>query len=353
MSTIASERAGVTLGVDTHGEVHVVAALDHLGRLVGRTSVAATRKGSAQLLEWAAARGPVVQVGVEGTGCYGAQLARDLRAGGHRLVEVDRPDRKTRRFRGKDDATDAEAAARAVLAGTATGSPKTRDGQVEAIRVLRVARRSALRDRTAAGNQLRMLVVSAPAELREQLRGLSLAKLVGITVRLRPGADLTDPTAATKLALREIAQRHQFLGAQIDRLDRDLTGLVRAAGPRLLALTGVGIDTAGALLVTAGDNPHRLATESSFARLCGVAPKPASSGKTKRYRLDRGGDRIANNALWRIVLVRMSSHPATKAYVERRTKEGLSKREIMRCLKRYVAREIFTALRTETPLDGQ
>jgi transposase len=351
MTTMTAERDLVTVGVDTHGDVHAVAVLDRLGRVRGRTVVASTPAGHAAALRWVAGHGDVDAVGVEGTGSYGAQLARDLHAAGHRVVEVDRPDRADRRRRGKDDPLDAEAAARAVLAGTATGVPKTRDGLVESIRALRVVRRGVVRDRTAAVNQLRALVLTAPPEVREQLRGLTAVALARAAARLRSGADLADPLAATKFALREVARRHEFLTAQLRDLDTVLAPLVTAAAPALVALFAVGVDTAGALLVTAVDNPDRLRSEAAFAHLCGVAPLPASSGKTRRHRLNRGGDRRANNALWRIALVRMSHDQRTRDYVARRTAEGLTKPEIMRCLKRYIAREIYTALRPPA-LDG-
>ena len=351
MSTMTAGRPLVTVGVDTHGDVHAVVALDAVGRVRARTVVASTPAGHAAGLRWVAAQGVVDAVGVEGTGSYGAQLARDLRAAGHRVVEVNRPDRADRRRRGKDDPLDAEAAARAVLAGTATGSPKTRDGLVESIRALRVARRAVVRDRTAALNQLRALVLTATPAVREPLRGLTAAALVRHTARLRPGPDLTDPVAATKYALRAIARRHEFLTTELRDLDAALGPLVTAAAPALVALFAVGTDTAGALLVTAGDNPDRLRSEAAFAHLCGVAPLPASSGKTRRHRLNRGGDRRANNALWRIALVRMSHDQRTRDYVTRRTAEGLSKPEIMRCLKRYIAREVYAALRAPA-LDG-
>jgi transposase len=170
---------------------------------------------------------------------------------------------------------------------------------------------------------------------------VSAVALVRHAARLRPGPDHADPVTATKYALRAIARRHDFLTDQLRDLDRILAPLVTAAAPGLIALFAVGADTAGALLVTAGDNPDRLRSEAAFAHLCGVAPLPASSGKTQRHRLNRGGDRRANNALWRIALVRMSHDQRTRDYVARRTAEGLSKPEIMRCLKRYVAREIF------------
>ena len=341
--SIVAEREGVVVGVDTHADVHVAVVLSSLGALLGSRLVATTPAGFGELVDWARGFGPVRCFGVEGTGSYGAGLARHLGAAGHAVVEVDRPDRRTRRLKGKSDPVDAEAAARAVLAGTASGCPKAGDGRVEMIRSLRVARRSALKARTQATNQLLALVLTSPQELRASLRSMSLPRLVKVAGRFRPGP-LLDPAAATKLALRHLARRHASLSAEIAQLDLALAQVVSEAAPGLLALLGVGTDVAGALLVAAGDNPERLSSEAAFARLCGVAPLPASSGKTNRHRLNRGGDRIANNALWRIVLVRMSSDPRTRNYVERRTKEGLSKKEIIRCLKRYVAREVYRRL---------
>lgn len=338
-----AERDAVVVGVDTHADIHVAVALSSLGARLGSRIVATTPAGFGELVDWVGGFGPVRCFGVEGTGSYGAALARHLGAAGHAVVEVDRPDRRTRRLKGKSDPVDAEAAARAVLAGTASGCPKAGDGRVEMIRSLRVARRSALKARTQATNQLLALVLTSPDELRASLRSMSLPRLVKVAARFRPGP-LLDPAAATKLALRHLARRHASLSAEIAELDRALAQVVSEAAPGLLALPGVGTDVAGALLVAAGDNPERLSSEAAFARLCGVAPLPASSGKTNRHRLNRGGDRIANNALWRIVLVRMSSDPRTRTYVERRTKEGLSKKEIIRCLKRYVAREAYRHL---------
>jgi transposase len=341
--SIVAERDGVVVGVDTHADIHVAVVLSSLGARLGSRLVATTPAGFGELVDWARGFGPVRCFGVEGTGSYGAGLARHLVAGGHAVVEVDRPDRRTRRLQGKSDPVDAEAAARAVLAGTASGRPKDGDGRVEMIRSLRVARRSALKARTQATNQLLALVLTSPEELRASLRGMAQPRLVRVAARFRPGP-LLDPAAATKLALRHLARRHAALSAEIVELDRALAQVVSEAAPGLLALPGVGTDVAGALLVAAGDNPERLSSEAAFARLCGVAPLLASSGKTNRHRLNRGGDRIANNALWRIVLVRMSSDPRTRNYVERRTKEGLSKKEIIRCLKPYVAREVYRRL---------
>ena len=345
MTRIAQlEPTRVTVGVDTHRDVHVAVALDQLGRRLGEIELATTRAGYQRLLAWAEQFGAVEAFGIEGTGCYGAGLARHLRARKVFVIEVMRPNRQTRRRKGKSDPTDAEAAARAVLSAEAAGSPKAGDDLVEMIRVLRVARSTAIKARTQAINALRSLLVTAPPELRDQLRALSTSRLVGKAAQLRPG-ERVSPVAASKLALRHLARRCQLLEAEINSLDTQLAHLTAAASPHLTEAFGIGADTAGALLVAVGDNPDRLRSEAAFSMLCGSSPISASSGQTRRHRLNRGGNRQANAALYRIVLVRMRYHQPTKAYVQRRTSEGKSKREIIRCLKRYVAREVYTALR--------
>lgn len=343
MATMPQRGGLVTVGVDTHRDVHVGAVVDDLGRILGTVMISTDHRGFRELERFASGFGTIAKVGVEGTGAYGAELARWLRVRGHEVIEVDRPDRKLRRSQGKSDPIDACSAARQVLSGQAAGVPKTRDGEVEMIRVLRVARRSAVRSRTQAMNQLHNLVLTAPESLRRSLRDLSASDLVARASSYRVGC-VSGTISATKLAMRELARRHLFLGEQVARLDRELTRLIGQIAPALMKLKGVGIQVAGALLVTAGDNPERLRSESSFAHLCGVAPLPASSGATTRHRLNRGGDRAANNALWTIVMVRMSCDERTRAYVARRTAEGKSKREIIRCLKRYVVREVFVAI---------
>ena len=288
------------------------------------------------------------RAGIEGTGSYGAGLARYLRAEDVAVVEVNRPNRQLRRSHGKSDPVDAVAAARAAQSGEASGEAKPRTGAVEAIRALRVARRSAGRGRTTALSQMRALLVSGPDDLRETLRGSTVSKLVTTAARFRP-ADPTTAAGATKFALRELARQVQSLEAECERLDAVLEPLVAATAPELVASFGVGTDTPGALLVSAGDNPQRLRSEAAFAHHCGVAPIDASSGLTTRRRLNRGGDRIANQALWRIVMVRMVHEPRTRTYVERRTREGRSKREIIRSLKRYVARQLYRCLPRPEP----
>ena len=342
--TIVEERPAVTGGAGTHSEVHVAAALDLVGGLLGVAEFPATPAGYAGLLGWLGGFGDVALVGVEGTGSYGAGLARYLAKCGVRVVEVDRADRQDRRRNGKSDPLDAVSAARAALSGRASGAPKGRDGAVEAIRALTVAKRSARRERTQAVNQARALLLTGPEDLRARFAGLRAAALAEAAAALRPRPG-DDPGYAVRVALRELGRRVQFLDGQLGRLDELIVPLVTARAPGLLALYGVGPDTAALLLTAAGDNPGRLRSEAAWAHLCGTAPIPASSGKTRRHRLNPGGNREANHALWRIVITRMSAHPATLAYVERRTKEGLSKKEIIRCLKRYVAREVYHHLR--------
>jgi transposase len=265
------------------------------------------------------------------------------------VLEVNRPDRAARRRRGKSDPVDADAAARTVQAGEATGVPKAQDGVVEMARALRVARQTAVKARTQAINAIKGLLVTAPDELREQLAGLAPSRLIRAAAALDPGG-LATPTAATMLALGGLARRYQHLDAEIALLAGKLDQLTATAAGKLRELLGVGPDSAAALLITAGDNWQRLRSEAAFAALCGSSPVGASSGKTRRHRLNQGGDRQANAALHRIVIVRLRWHQPTRDYLARRTAEGKSKKEIIRCLKRYVAREVFAALRQ---IDGQ
>ena len=289
--------------------------------------------------------------GVEGTSSYGAGLARHLKSKGIEVLEVERPKRRQQSSRrnGKSDHADAEAAARAVLAGEAAGMPKSGDGEVEMIRVLGATRRAAVKARTQAANQLRNLLVTAPQGLPEPLRGLSTKALVATAVRFRPGDRPGNPQEATRFALRSVARRYRSLSEEIAELDIQLARLVAEVAPGLVALPGVGTDHAATLLVAAGDNPTRLKSEASFASLCGVSPVEASSGKVMRHRLNRGGNRDANRALHSICVFRMGRDRRTQAYVARRTTEGKSKREIMRCLKRYVAREVYGVLISGAP----
>ena len=346
MTSMTHDSLEIIGGVDTHGLTHHAAVIDSVGRHVTDREFPATTGGYRDLLEWLRSHGTLTAVGVEGTGVYGAELTRVLTAAGVTVIDVDRPDRKTRRMKGKSDPIDAYAAATAVLAGRATGIPKNRNGVVEAIRVLRIARRSAVKIRTQTMNQIRSLLVSAPAPLREQVASLNRSDLIQTLARIRPGNDLSHPLTATRAALRRLARRHQSMDTEIAELDDEISPRVTQAAPALLKLFGVGPETAGQLLTTAGDNPERMRSESAFAHLTGTAPIPASSGRTHRHRLNRGGDRAANNALHTIVLVRMRFDQRTRAYVTRRTTQGLSKKDIIRCLKRYVAREIYHALTT-------
>lgn len=349
MTTIAREveddQVEVTVGVDTHGDTHTAAVIDTTGRLLGCHQFSADAPGYAALLAWAVTFGVVLLAAIEGTGAYGAGLARYLRGAGVDLLEIDRPDRKTRRFAGKSDPLDAEAAARAGLARVRTGIPKDRTGKVEALRNLRVARRSAVDQRADCARRIKTLLITAPDELRERLRHLTDRELLRTCAALRPDTTRTgEPEQAAKIALRALARRHAALVEEITELDAIIEPLITEINPALLELNGVGTDVAGQLLVTAGENTDRLRSEAAFAMLCGVAPIPASSGKTRRHRLNRGGDRQANAALYRIVLCRLRWDPRTQAYARRRTEEGLSKKDIIRCLKRLIAREIYSVI---------
>jgi transposase len=283
----------VVLGVDTHLHSHVAVALDRLGRKLGVLAVPTTKKGYQALVSWAEGFGDVRCAGVEGTGSFGAGLSRHLRAEGIEVLEVERPKRRHLRRSGKSDPIDAETAARAVLAGEAAGTPKSADGRVEMIRAIRSARRSAVKARTQAADQLRALRVTAPEGLRHRLGGLSTKALVAAAARFRPGARPENPEEATKFAMRLVARRYQALSEEIGQLGVQLDRLVSDAAPGLTSLVAIGTDHAATLLTAAGDNPQRLRSEPSFASLCGVSPIPASSGKVVRHRSNRGGNRDA------------------------------------------------------------
>jgi transposase len=334
----------VTGGVDTHLEVNVAAALDGIGGLLGVEQFQTTPAGNRQLLGWLAEFGTVVRVGVEGTGSYGASLARYLRRAGVEVVEVDRPNRQERRRKGKTDIVDAIQAAHAAQGDRQLGQAKHRDGSVEAIRALMVAKRSARSTKVKALNQIRHLGFTAPEEIRRCLQGASRELIAKQAAALRPTAHGDQVVFATKTALRSLGRRVLALDAEKRALDGLLGDLVQEVAPGLLELHGVGVDTAAALLVTAGDNPDRLRGEAAWAHLCGVSPIEASSGKVTRRRLNRGGDRQANSALWGVVITRLRSDPRTQAYMARRLEEGRSKPEIIRVLKRYVAREVYEQL---------
>lgn len=348
MNSAASTR-NVTGGVDTHLDFHVGAVLDTVtARLLDTGSFPATTEGYVELHAWLSSYGTIDAVGIESTGSYGAGLCRHLSAESVAVIEVNRPDRSERRFNGKDDTIDAEAAARAVISGKATTSPKTGDGMIEAIRGLEVVYHAAIKDRTRAINQFKALLITAPGGLRERIGRETFRRQLELARRFNDAHP--DPVEREiRFAFKELARRIGFLTEQTTRLDERINVLTAAANPALVGISGVGPHVAAQLLATAGDNPDRLRTEAAFAKLCGACPIPASSGKTSRHRLNRGGDRRANRALFTIVLVRMRHDPRTRAYVARRTTEGKTRKEIMRCLKRFVAREIFHTLTNPDP----
>lgn len=342
-SVSAPPLATIIVGVDTHTHVHVAVAIDLRGARLATCSAAADRAGYVELVSWARTLGTVEAFGIEGTGSYGVGLARFARRHAIRVVEVSYCDRRKRRNIGKRDTIDAETAARSVLSGIATAIPKTADGAAEMVRQITIARDTAVTARSAAMIALKTLIVNAPDALRESLGSLTDKKLIDHCAVLVVG-DILDPTASAMHSLRALAGRWLTLAAEIQTHDDVLDAITQRAVPTLRDAFGIGADSAAEMMIVAGDNPTRVRSEAAFAKLCGVCPIPASSGVTHRHRLFRGGHRHANAALYRIVTVRMRWHQPTMDYVTRRTTQGLTKRDIMRCLKRCVAREIYHAL---------
>jgi transposase len=320
---MANEAGAVIGGVDTHKHTHHAAVIDQNGQLLGDREFRTDSSGETGLLAWLRSHGAIAAVGIEGTGFYGAALTRHLTSAGVRVIEVNRPNRAARRADGKSDRLDAEQAARAVLSMTATAVPKSKSGPIEVVRMLRVARSSAVKARTQAFLTLHGIMIGSPTELRDRLVNLSKRTLVNRCASLQPETeellDLTDAPerlqlAASKRTLRDLAHRWLALDAEVKALNRQLKALVEQSAPALVDLFGVGIEVAGQFLVTAGDNPERIRNEAAFAKLCGVAPQPASSGRTTgRHRLSRSGDRAANSALYIVAITRMRHHEPTRA----------------------------------------
>lgn len=347
MPSIALERSDVIVGVDTHKDEHVAFAIDGLGGAVDEPRFfPANPVGYAGMLAWADNLGEIYAFGVEGCGSYGSGLARFLRRNEQTVREVARPPRKgERRLSGKSDAIDAEHAARVLLTGTGSATPKLADGQIEAIRLIKIARDTAVTGHSRAIITLKAVLVTASDDLRAQLEPLTNHKLALACAGLDTGGEISDPDVAMRHTLSCLAQRWIALHEEIKIHTAHLKNLTQAAAPEMLERFGIGFDSAAEMLITAGDNTDRIHSEAAFAKLCGVCPIPAGSGKTSgRHRLNRGGNRQANAALYRITIVRMRWHPPTIAYVQRRTEQGLTKKDIIRCLKRFVAREIYNLL---------
>jgi transposase len=346
---MAKEQLKVIAGIDTHADTHHVALISETGTHLANKEFLAVGSGYRNIMEFITGFGPVIAVGVEGTGSYGAELARTLTKEGIQVLEVMRPNRQGRRLRGKSDPLDAYQAAESVLARRGIATPKARDGAVESLRVLRAERSTAMRARVAVMTQIQSILVAAPESLRARYRGLSAAAMIAALEKTRPARDISDPASATAIVLKRLAARYRHLHQELALIDAELDAIITIHAPMIRDLRGVGTDVASQLLVTVGDNPERITTEAKFAALVGVAPIPASSGKTIRHRLSRGGDRQANKAIHHVALVRMMSDSRTKTYVTRRRQEGKSTKEVMRCLKRYIAREIYEQLRNPQP----
>lgn len=350
---MGAERRHVVIGVDTHKDMHVAVAIDELGRRIAHVGAPATASGYDELVSWAEELGAIRGFAIEGCGSYGMGLVRHLLQRGVQVHQVDRPARRGERRRvGKTDLIDAEHAARLMLSDGRLAVPKAADGVVEMIRLVKVARDTAVKAQVQAMITLKSLLITADDGLRADLGSLTDRRLIEACAGLEAGA-LETTEAAMCHALSGIALRWLALHEEVKTHARSLRALTKRAAPQLLELCGIGFDTAAQMLIVLGDNGERVRSEPAFAKMCGACPIPASSGKTQRHRLYRGGDRQANAALHRVVIVRLRWHEPTRAYAARRTAEGRTKKEIIRCLKRYVAREIFNALTpTHTGANG-
>lgn len=341
--------SNIIIGVDTHKSVHVAVAINEQGTRLAAISVPANSKGYMEFNNWSRSLGSIQAFGIEGTGSYGADLSRYLMSLGLNVIEVTRPNRQLRHQHEKSDSLDAEGAARSVLSGQAIAAPKTQSGSVEMIRHLKVARDTVVKSRSVAMVILKTLIINAPAELRDEIDQIKgKIALIRYVAAFRPGP-IISTTASAKVAMRSLARRWLLLNDEVLEHDKELKALVEAKAPGLMASHGIATLTIAEMLILVGNNPSRIRSEAALAKLCGVCPIPASSGKTHRFRLNRGGNRQANAALYRVAIVRMRNHEPTLAYVQKRTKDGKGKSEIIRCLKRYIIREIFTHLcRPET-----
>ena len=345
MDAMESSVRRIVGGVDTHKDLHVAAVVDEGDRVLGSRCFATTRQGYRQMLAWMRSFGELQRIGIESTGSYGAGLLRFMQSAGVEVLEVTAPDRHDRRRRGKNDDLDAQNAAHAAFAGRRTVTPRSRDGMVESLRVLKACRKTAVAARRVALQMIQNTIVCAPDGLRDLLRTMTRMQLVRTLAAWRP--DLTayrNVEAAYRIGLKSLARRYLELHDEIADLDAMIGAIVDELAPDLVARNSIGHTCAAQLLLTAGDNPERLRSEASFAALCGVSPVPASSGKTIRHRLNRGGDRAANSALHIIAIGRLRTDPKTKDYVARRIAEGHSKLDAIRALKRYIAREVFSLI---------
>jgi transposase len=344
--TIPDRSRRIVGGVDTHKDLHVAAVVDELDRVLASQCFATTRHGYKQMLTWMRSFGSLQRIGVEATGTYGAGLLRYMQKAGIEVLEVTTPDPHDRRKRGKNDDLDAQNAAHAAFAGKRTVTPKSRDGMIESLPVLKACRKTAVAARRVALQMIQNTIVCAPDELRETLRKLTRMQLIRTLAAWRPDlSDYRNVVSAYRITLKSLGRRYLELNDEIADLDSMIVAIVDELAPALVARNAVGHGCAAQLLLTAGDNAARLHSEASFAALCGVSPVPASSGKTVRHRLNRGGDRAANSALHIIAIGRLRTETRTQAYVAKRIAEGHSKLEAIRCLKRYIAREVFALIK--------
>ena len=345
------EEGQAAIGADARKETRVAAAVDRQGALVDERRFATARQGCRQLESRARSLGDVLRAGAECPGSYGSGLAGHLAKSGLTVLEAASPGRTVRRKRGKDDFIDAEMAAEAALSGVRTVAPKSRDGMVGALRMLQKARSTAVAARRAALQTTRARIASAPEEPRGRLRGMTRMQPIGRLSATRPGpADLKSPVGAARISPRRLAKRCVGLDDEVSELDETTEAVLADAAPLLVECSCVGPQSAAQPMATVGDDPERLRSEAAFSMLCGVAPMPVSSGMACRHRLNRGGDRQASSAIRIMAIGRLRTDERAKDYVARKMAEGRTKMEAIRCLKRYIAREMYYAIKKQRKL---
>jgi len=349
MLTDNNARRTVFVGVDTHRDSHTAVIVDQLGSHLTTIEIPTDRAGYCRLIETVKQAGNVEVFGIEGTGSYGKTLTSQLVDTGFKVVEINRPNRQHRRRHGKTDETDALSAARAVASGSETTLAKETTGSVGIVRLLHNTRRTAMKWRTQTTNQFKALLDESPDNLKHQLQNQTILKAMRTAANYRPVDCLDSESQMLKQTLKSLAKRWQQLTGEIKELDQQLDQLINKHWPHLLATKGVGVDVAAKLVVTAGSNPERLKTAEQFKALCGVSPVNASSGKTQRHRLNQGGNRQANNALYTIAITRLAHDPETQQYATKQKQKGKTNKEIIRQLKTYIARQTWKQLTQNQP----
>ena len=349
---MAENNTRVIFGADTHKKSHTIAIITETGLELGAKRFPANAKGYRQAWEWACAFGTVLRCGVESTGSYGAGLCSFLKGVGAEVYDVYAPDKKRRRLEGKDDIKDAYQAAQAALSYTRCAQAKDKDEAIEAAINLENAHQLAVRQRTACINALKAAIIKLPDSMRQNLEGKTDADLIKTCAAFRISAAQTDLFSGTKVALRHYAKQIQSLSKEINALDKEIKRYAEALVPNTVGLKGIGHHGSITLLKAAGANIDRLKDDASFSMLCATSPIPASTGDKHHFRLNPGGNRKANCAIHIMAITRIRLFEKTRAFIDKKISEGKTKKDAIRCLKRYLSREVYGSLRADLAMLG-